>query len=64
MRRFQLKLLWVFLLLLACFVFFVEFVADVGGGAPAIPKPIPTQAPAATPLIRDLPQPDSLLSDL
>ncbi len=51
----RLKLLWLFLILLAAFVLFLEFVADVGGGSPGIPRPAPTEVPTQTPLVRPLP---------
>jgi hypothetical protein len=51
----RLRLLWLFLLLLAAFVVFVEFVAEVGGGSPGIPKPQPSPPPTATPVARTLP---------
>ena len=60
----RLRLLWLFLLLLAAFVVFVEFVADVGGGAPGIPKPPPTAAPTETPITRHIVPVESLLIDL
>jgi hypothetical protein len=40
----RLRIVWIFLVLLAAFVIFVQCIADVGGAA--IPHPTPT--PAAT----------------
>ena len=45
----RLRLLWPFLALLAAFVFFLEFIADVGGSAEPQPSPPEVAAPTATP---------------
>lgn len=50
LRVFQLRLLWPVLLLLAAFVIFFEFIADVGGSAepqssPPF-QPVPTASPS------------------
>lgn len=42
MRILRLGALWFILFLLAVFVLFVEFVADVPGNAEPIPRPPPT----------------------
>ncbi len=42
MRILRLGVLWLFLFLLAAFVFFVEFIADVPGNAAPIPRPTPS----------------------
>ncbi len=49
LRVFQLRLLWPLLILLAAFVIFFEFVADVGGSAEPMPSPSPGPLPVATP---------------
>jgi len=52
------KLLWLVLLALAGFVFFIQFVADVGGNAQPIPKPYPpppTSTPAPSPVVEIVP---------
>ena len=43
------RFLWPFLVLLASFVFFFEFIADVGGGGELLSSPPETPTPAATP---------------
>lgn len=47
MRLLGVRLLWIGLALLAAFVLFVEYVADVGGDEAPIPQP--TAAPTPTP---------------
>jgi Na+-transporting methylmalonyl-CoA/oxaloacetate decarboxylase gamma subunit len=42
----KLRIIWVFLVLLAAFVIFVQCIADVGGSA--IPKPISPPTAVAT----------------
>lgn len=42
MRFLRIGILWLFLFLLAAFVFFVEFVADVPGNAEPVQRPNPT----------------------
>jgi hypothetical protein len=42
----KLRIVWVFLVLLAAFVIFVQCIADVGGEA--IPKPTAAPVPVAT----------------
>ncbi len=42
------RILWPILLLLALFVLFFEFIADVGGGAIPTPAPAATTSPSAT----------------
>jgi hypothetical protein len=42
----KLRIVWVFLVLLAAFVIFVQCIADVGGAA--IPKPTAAPVPVAT----------------
>jgi hypothetical protein len=54
-RVLRAAILWVVLILLAAFVLFIEFVADVGGGEEAVQKPPPAQA-SATPSIGDTDQ--------
>jgi len=50
LRIFQLRVLWPVLALLAAFVIFFEFIADVGGSAEPLPSPpfqaIPTASPS------------------
>jgi Na+-transporting methylmalonyl-CoA/oxaloacetate decarboxylase gamma subunit len=46
MRLGKLRIVWVFLVLLAAFVIFVQCIADVGGSA--IPKPTSSPVPVAT----------------
>jgi len=41
--------LWPFLALLAAFVIFFEFIADVGGSAEPLPSPPVQAVPAASP---------------
>jgi len=41
-RMLRLGALWLFLFLLAAFVFFVEFIAEVPGNAEPIPRPSPS----------------------
>ena len=52
MRFLRLGILWFFLFLLAAFVLFVEFVAEVPGNAEPIPKPTasPLGQPSPSPL--------------
>jgi hypothetical protein len=51
LRFFRLGILWCFLFLLASFVLFVEFVADVPGNAEPVPKPTPpAETPAPSPM--------------
>lgn len=58
LRILQLRVLWPILLLLAAFVIFFEFIADVGGSAEPLPSPPPVQAvPTASPSPAE--QPDS-----
>jgi hypothetical protein len=51
-RILQLRLLWPILLLLAAFVIFFQFIADVGGSAEPLPWPpiqaLPTASPSPT----------------
>jgi hypothetical protein len=55
LRILQLRLLWPVLLLLAAFVIFFQFIADVGGSAepqsspPIIPLPTASPSPAEQP---------------
>ncbi len=50
LRILQVRLLWPILLLLAAFVIFFQFIADVGGSAEPqsspSPQPLPTAAPS------------------
>jgi hypothetical protein len=51
LRIIQFRLIWSILLLLAAFVIFFEFIADVGGSAnpqPSPTQPVPTAAPSPT----------------
>jgi hypothetical protein len=55
LRIIQLRLIWSVLLLLAAFVIFFEFIADVGGSADpqsSPTQPVPTAAPSPTPQIQ------------
>ncbi len=47
LRALRRGVFWFLLILLLGFVLFIEFVADVGGERPAVPKPLPT--PSNTP---------------
>lgn len=53
LRILQLRLLWPILLLLAAFVIFFEFIADVGGSAEPLPsppfEPVATASPSPWP---------------
>jgi hypothetical protein len=53
LRIFQLRVLWPVLALLAAFVIFFEFIADVGGSAEPLPSPpvpaVPTASPSPSP---------------
>lgn len=49
LRILQLRLLWPVLLLLAAFVIFFQFIADVGGSAEPQSSPSPLPAPTASP---------------
>jgi len=49
LRILQLRLLWPILLLLAAFVIFFEFIADVGGSAEPLPSPPIQPSPTASP---------------
>lgn len=49
LRILQLRLLWPVLLLLAAFVIFFQFIADVGGTAEPQSSPSPLPAPTASP---------------
>ena len=49
LRFLRLRILWPLLLLLASFVIFFEFIADVGGSAAPAPAPTATPTPAASP---------------
>lgn len=49
LRIIQLRLIWSILLLLAAFIIFFEFIADVGGSADpqsSPPQPLPTASPS------------------
>src|SRR3989337_256509 len=48
----QLRLLWPFLILLALFVLFFEFIADVGGSAGPLQSPPEHPTPSASPTPR------------
>lgn len=48
LRIVQLRVLWPLLLLLAAFVIFFEFIADVGGSAQPLPSPPLGETPVAT----------------
>lgn len=48
LRIVQLRVLWPILLLLAAFVIFFEFIADVGGSAQPLPSPPLAETPVAT----------------
>ncbi len=56
--------LWVVLLLLAAFVIFVEFVADVGGRAEPIPKPTAAPGASASPGAASIGDTEALLLSL
>ncbi len=49
LRILQLRLLWPIMLLLAAFVIFFQFIADVGGTAEPQSSPSPLPAPTASP---------------
>jgi hypothetical protein len=49
LRILQLRVLWPILLLLAAFVIFFEFIADVGGSAEPLPSPPIQPSPTASP---------------
>ncbi len=61
MGSFRLRILWVFLLLLAAFVIFVEFIAETGSRADPIPKPPPQ---SSTPAARNPEQADPQVAGL
>lgn len=54
LRILQLRLLWPILLLLAAFVIFFQFIADVGGSAEPQSSPPIQPLPTASPLPADL----------
>lgn len=54
-----LRLLWPILALLAAFVFFLEFIADVGGGDDRSPPPAENASPPISPTPTPDPFPDS-----
>lgn len=56
-RLFRLGVLWFFLFMLAAFVLFVEFVAEVPGNAEPVRRPTPVlDTPVPTPLSAHLDQ--------
>ncbi len=57
LRILQLRLLWPVLLLLAAFVIFFQFIADVGGTAEPQSSPSPLPAPTASPSPAEQPEP-------
>ena len=57
LRILQLRLLWPVLLLLAAFVIFFQFIADVGGSAEPQSSPSPLPAPTASPSPAEQPEP-------
>ncbi len=58
LRILQLRLLWPILLLLAAFVIFFQFIADVGGTAEPQSSPSPLPAPTASPSPSPAEQPE------
>ena len=56
LRILQLRLLWPILLLLAAFVIFFEFIADVGGSAEPLPSPPFQPSPTASPSPTEQPE--------
>ena len=56
LRILQLRLLWPVLLLLAAFVIFFQFIADVGGTAEPQSSPSPLPAPTASPSPAEQPE--------
>ena len=65
-RVLQLRLLWPFLLLLAAFVIFFEFIADVGGSADPLraPPQLPVSSASPTPGTKRLQDPSVAGRDL
>jgi hypothetical protein len=57
LRILQLRLLWPVMLLLAAFIIFFQFIADVGGTAEPLSSPSPLPAPTASPSPPEQPEP-------